>query len=49
LCGGGFLIIYFIAVACPFKAVSVVVQSISKTVGSKHQSFKFAGRQTGYA
>lgn len=35
--------IFFIAVACSFKAVSVVNPSNPKTVCSKHQSFKLAG------
>lgn len=38
----GFLIVYFNAVACLFRAVSVVNLSNPKTVRSKHKSFKFA-------
>jgi hypothetical protein len=39
----GVEIFFIFFVRLPFKAVSVVVPSISKTVRSKHKSFKFAG------
>jgi hypothetical protein len=49
LCVGGFLIIYFFAVACPFKAVSVVVRVLQKLFvqSTKVSSLQGANRVAG--